>query len=79
MIFALAVCTRFSSEQCVQMVFDACRAIPIICTDGLKLLMLVKYCYIADGILKDEGNLCVHFNINNVWSIPNKSSLTCWT
>lgn len=64
MIFTLAVCSRFNLKECVQMVSDAYKAVSKICTDGLKLLMFVKFCNIANQILKDEGNICVYLNIN---------------
>lgn len=38
------------------MVIDAYAAVPYICTDGLKLLMFVKFCSIASNILYDQGN-----------------------
>lgn len=70
MIFALAVCARFNLKQCVQMVADAYKAVSIICTDGLKLLMFVKFCNTANKILKDEGNMCINsytYLYNNIY------------
>lgn len=57
MIFALAVCAKFNLKQCVKMVADAYSAVSLICTDGLKLLMLVKFYTEASSILHDQGNL----------------------
>jgi len=37
------------------MVADAYAAVLPICTDGLKLLMFVKFCTIANNILFDQG------------------------
>lgn len=39
------------------MVTDAYNAVTVICTDGLKLLMYVKFCTDVNTILFDEGNL----------------------
>ncbi|VVC29540.1 TROVE domain [Cinara cedri] len=47
LIFVLAVCTRFNLEQCEKMVSDAYAAVSLICTNGLKLLMFVKFCEIV--------------------------------
>lgn len=53
----LAVCAKLNLEQCVQMVADAYSAVPLICTDGLKLLMFVKFITVAISILHDQGNI----------------------
>lgn len=55
MIFSLAICARFNLEQCLKMVSDAYEAIPEICTNGLKLLMFVKFCKKVNTILHNEG------------------------
>ncbi|XP_060851709.1 uncharacterized protein LOC132930067 [Rhopalosiphum padi] len=57
LIFALAVCAKFNLKSCIKMVTDAYKAITEICTDGLKLLMFVKFCTIANKILFDQGFL----------------------
>jgi len=44
------------------MVADAYAAVSLICTDGLKLLMFVKFCDMAKDILYDLGNY-FHMNI----------------
>jgi len=38
------------------MVTDAYAAIPLICSDGLKLLMFAKFCRNARNILYSEGD-----------------------
>ncbi|XP_029345221.1 60 kDa SS-A/Ro ribonucleoprotein isoform X2 [Acyrthosiphon pisum] len=62
LIFALAVCARFNLEPCVKMVADAYAAVSTICTDGLKLLMFVKFIKIADNILFDQGFITIMSN-----------------
>jgi len=49
------VCAKFNLKPCEKMVSDAYAAVSTICTDGLKLLMFVKFCKIADNILFDQG------------------------
>lgn len=39
------------------MVAAAYKAVPIICTDGLKMLMFVQFCNIAKVILHERGIL----------------------
>lgn len=65
MIFTLAVCTRFNLESCKKMVSDAYAAVSSICTDGLKLLMFVKFCSDAKSILHDEGKFVYTFLMHN--------------
>lgn len=55
LIFALAVCAKFNLEPCKKMVTDAYAAVSTICTDGLKLLMFVRFCTKANNILFDQG------------------------
>uniref|UniRef100_A0A2H8U049 SS-A/Ro ribonucleoprotein n=1 Tax=Melanaphis sacchari TaxID=742174 RepID=A0A2H8U049_9HEMI len=57
LIFTLAVCAKFNLKQCIKMVTDAYAAVSTICTDGLKLLMFVKFCSVANNILFDQGFL----------------------
>lgn len=45
------------------MVIDAYRAVSFVCTDGLKLLMFVKFCQEANIILLNEGNFFVSIKI----------------
>lgn len=47
------------------MVIDAYAAVPLICTDGLKLLMFVKFCNVASSILHDQGIL-IFLNLNYI-------------
>lgn len=61
LIYILAVCTRFHNNE--KMVTDAYQAFPSICTDGLKLLMFVKFCKQVNFILHEEGNFCYLFLI----------------
>jgi len=57
------------------MVADAYAAVSLICTDGLKLLMFVKFCDIAKDILHEDGNYfhmhilkrCPHVNIIKIF------------
>lgn len=53
----MAVCAKFNLKQCEKMVADAYAAVPLICTDGLKLLMFVKFYNLAAEILYDLGKL----------------------
>ncbi|VVC32718.1 TROVE domain [Cinara cedri] len=55
LIFALAICAKFNKTQCVKMVADAYAAVSLICTDGLKLLMFVKFCQDVNTILYEKG------------------------
>lgn len=52
------------------MVSDAYEALPEICTNGLKLLMFVKFCKKVNTILHDEGTFLKKFiNIKSVLPI----------
>lgn len=52
------------------MVSDAYEALPEICTNGLKLLMFVKFCKKVNNILHDEGTFLKNFiNIKSVLRI----------
>ncbi|VVC28670.1 Hypothetical protein CINCED_3A009897 [Cinara cedri] len=55
LIFTLAVCTKFNMTQCAKMVADANAAVSIICTDGLKFLMFIKFCQDINIILYEKG------------------------
>lgn len=47
------------------MITDAYAAVSFICTDGLKLLMFVKFCKEVRIILHTEGNFVLLYLINN--------------
>jgi len=55
LIFALAVCAGFGLKQCEKMVADAHAAVLTVCSDGLKLLMFVKFYKTAISILCKES------------------------
>ncbi|XP_029348648.1 60 kDa SS-A/Ro ribonucleoprotein-like [Acyrthosiphon pisum] len=62
LIFTLAVCARFNLKPCKKMVADAYAAVSTICTDGLKLLMFVKFIKTADNMLFDQGFITTSSN-----------------
>lgn len=62
----MAVCTKFNMTQWVKMVGDAYAAVSLICTDGLKLLMFIKFCQDVNIILYEKGNYFKYNNTNTV-------------
>lgn len=57
------MCAKFNLIQCQQMVSDAYNAVLSICTNGLKLLMFLKFCHDVNIILYNEGNLFVSIKV----------------
>jgi len=53
------------------MITDAYAAVSFICTDGLKLLMFVKFCKEVRSILQTEGNFVLLYLINNNYQCSN--------